>query len=281
MLFDASQDITIDSVLVYAQTAGTRSIELIDNAGVVLATGNFNVAAGASYIPLNFSVPAGTGYGLRPVAGSNAQLWRDGNGSTQTYPYAIGTVATITGTTVASPNTLNYYYFFYDWHVSTPTFECTTGLQPVTAYVGDVAGCMDATACNYNPIATVTDNACQYPGNPCDDGNVATINDVYNASCVCEGTTVGVNEVMLNGAFAVYPNPGIDAVQMSFISQSSEAAQLNVFNSTGALVMSKKLTNVKWGGNQFELDMNNMASGVYTIQLTLDGQFHTVRWVKK
>lgn len=281
LVFDAAQDLTIDSVLVYAQAAGTRSIELIDNTGAVIATGNFDVPAGAAYVPLNFDVPAGTGYGLRPVAGSNAQLWRDGNGSVQSYPYDVAGIATITGTTVASPNTLNYYYFFYDWHVSTPTFTCTTGLQPVTAYVGDVAGCMDGSACNYNPIATVTDNSCQYPGNPCDDGDASTINDVYTADCSCVGTSVGIEEFNFSGVLTVFPNPGVDHVQVSFASISNQSAHLKVYNSLGELVMNRNLNSVMTGANNLLVDMSSLSMGVYTIQLNQGSVTNQVRWIKK
>jgi hypothetical protein len=50
-----------------------------------------------------------------------------------------------------------------------------------------ILGCMDSTACNYNPDATVNDNNCGFPGFVCDDGNVNSINDTYNADCVCSG----------------------------------------------------------------------------------------------
>ena len=50
-----------------------------------------------------------------------------------------------------------------------------------------VLGCMDSTACNFNPQATVNDNSCGFPGSTCDDGNVNSINDTYNVDCVCAG----------------------------------------------------------------------------------------------
>ena len=281
LVFDALQDITIDSVLVYAQAAGQRSFELVDNTGSVLATGNFNVPAGASYIALNFDVPAGVDYGLRPVGGSNPQLWRDGNGSTQNFPYDVAGLATITGTTVASPNTLNYYYFFYDWHVSTPTFTCSSGLQPVTAYVGDVVGCMDATACNYNPIATTGDNSCLFPGNPCDDGDPSTIDDVYNASCVCEGTSVGVDEEITSNGVMIYPNPGNGTAQIALTAQMPTNADLKIYNSLGAVVVSKSLNNLRQGGNVVNINTENLAPGVYTFQINVNEEVHQVRWIKK
>jgi hypothetical protein len=53
-----------------------------------------------------------------------------------------------------------------------------------------ILGCIDPTACNYNPEATVNDNTCVLPGGTCDDGNAGTINDVYDANCNCAGTAL-------------------------------------------------------------------------------------------
>jgi hypothetical protein len=86
-------------------------------------------------VDLNFEVPAGGPYGLR-VMGGNPQLWRDGNGSNPTYPYALGTLGSITSSTVSAPNSEEYYYFFYDWEVETPSWFCA---GPMTEVVVDVA----------------------------------------------------------------------------------------------------------------------------------------------
>ncbi|MDZ4822324.1 MAG: T9SS type A sorting domain-containing protein [Flavobacteriales bacterium] len=50
-------------------------------------------------------------------------------------------------------------------------------------------GCLTLGACNYNPAAACL-GPCVYTGATCDDGNATTINDVYNAACVCVGTSV-------------------------------------------------------------------------------------------
>ncbi len=131
LIFDAHQDLIIDSVLVNAQSPGIRQIELVDALGAQLLVGSFDLPMGMSYIPLNFFVPQGSNYGLRPVTGSQPSLWRDGNGTQLNYPYEIGNLATITGTTVAIPNNYSLYYFFYDWHVSSPDYVCSTAWLPL------------------------------------------------------------------------------------------------------------------------------------------------------
>ena len=60
---------------------------------------------------------------------------------------------------------------------------------------GTLYGCMDNSACNYNSQASENDNSCLYALSSCDDGNIATENDMINAICQCEGTIVS-NDIM-------------------------------------------------------------------------------------
>jgi hypothetical protein len=58
----------------------------------------------------------------------------------------------------------------------------------------DIEGCTNLSACNFNPNAFADDGSCYFPGDNCDDGDVFTINDVYNANCECAGEVVEVIE---------------------------------------------------------------------------------------
>ena len=60
---------------------------------------------------------------------------------------------------------------------------------PGLSAANHIFGCTQSQACNYNSAATDDDGSCHYTGLSCDDGNASTNNDVYNASCVCQGTT--------------------------------------------------------------------------------------------
>jgi hypothetical protein len=52
-----------------------------------------------------------------------------------------------------------------------------------------VPGCTDFLACNFNPQATVDDGSCGAQlFSPCDDGDLATTNDVTLPGCDCMGT---------------------------------------------------------------------------------------------
>jgi hypothetical protein len=49
---------------------------------------------------------------------------------------------------------------------------------------------MDPASCNYNPLATIDDGSCLYPGALCDDNNPNTINDSINPDCICVGDII-------------------------------------------------------------------------------------------
>ena len=135
LLFDAAQDFTIMSVKVYANTAGNRTIAVVDyTLGTTIASGTFNIPNGESRVQLNFAVPAGGPYGLRLVTGTN--LWRDGNGSNPAFPYSLGANGAITGTSVTGGNALEYYYFFYDWDVQAASTSCASARTDVLVTVG-------------------------------------------------------------------------------------------------------------------------------------------------
>ncbi len=133
--FDAHNDLVIESVKVYPGETGERTFALINSSNTILDQVTVLVTAVTDEfgepllvpqeISLGFSVPQGENYGLRCLD-SNPQLWRDGPPAEVNYPYALGDLATITTSSVSGANALNFYYFFYDWKVSSPTFECAS-----------------------------------------------------------------------------------------------------------------------------------------------------------
>lgn len=139
LVFDAFQAMTIESVKVYANGAGTREIALVDANGAVLESTTVDLPEGESTVDLGFYVVAGEGFGLRSLD-DNPQLWRDGIGSEQTYPYALGDFGEITGTSVNGANGQNYYYFYYDWTVSVDAVGCASARTPLTVTVTNPVG---------------------------------------------------------------------------------------------------------------------------------------------
>ena len=73
--------------------------------------------------------------------------------------------------------------------------------------IAGIPGCLSADACNYDLNATIDDGSCIFPGEPCDDNNENTFEDVYTAECVCAGLTLGCT---LNNACNFDASAGID-----------------------------------------------------------------------
>ncbi|KAA9340916.1 beta strand repeat-containing protein [Adhaeribacter soli] len=131
--FNANSAFTLQSVVVYPNSAagGTLVINLKDAANAVIATTSYTVPGSTSLkpvtVPLNFSVPAGTGYTLEQTAA--VELIRDfapASGSYYPITSANGAV-TLTDGTIAG-----YYYYFFNWAISN---TCASNLVPVTVTV--------------------------------------------------------------------------------------------------------------------------------------------------
>ena len=129
-------------------------------------------------------------------------------------------------------------------------------------------GCMDATACNYEPSAVTDDGSCLFIGQFCDDGDVSTINDVIDANCNCNGVIIiGVNEVEMSNALSLFPMPVSYELNISFNGRPNENLQVIIFNCQGQKVFS---TNWKVNANRQVLKVNTeeWSAGMYFIQLS-------------
>ena len=91
--------------------------------------------------------------------------------------------------------------FSHDLNISVIPFEqpletyrnCTSSIPGLSYISGD--GCMDDTACNFNPDAIIDNGSCAYAGDSCSDGNSSTTNDMYSETCNCVGDLNGCMDV--------------------------------------------------------------------------------------
>lgn len=120
LYFNATEAFTLKQVTCYVPAeglAGNRTIVLYNAAGTVLAQTVVNLPIGTTVVDLNFEVPVGTGHQIGCLENN---LFRNSGGVS--YPYAIGTVGEITGSTFGA----SYYYYFYDWSIQKASFECVS-----------------------------------------------------------------------------------------------------------------------------------------------------------
>ncbi len=130
LTFDALQAISLNSVWVFAQSAGNRTIELRNSANGVLQSKTVNIPTGGSTVALNFNIAAGNNYRLGVANGSTVGLYRNNSGVS--YPYSVAGLINITGSDAGSA----YYYYFYNWEVSKQNVECIAATRSaVNAFV--------------------------------------------------------------------------------------------------------------------------------------------------
>ncbi len=142
LLFDVASNITLKSVWVNADAAGSRDIEIVDDNGNAVATITAMLPAGKSRLALN----AELGPGSYLIGGSNLGLFRNDSIATD-YPYSIAGLASIT----ASSDGRDKYNFFYDWEVTTACFsakdsvylEVDPGPVPTVTPASVTVNCVD------------------------------------------------------------------------------------------------------------------------------------------
>ena len=126
--------ITIDSVTVYPSDTGNIDVQIIDVLGTSYYNNSISIsgpipANGAVTIPIGASLQPSFGYSILASSSTvNSGLYRNDNGAA--YPYDYGSAMSITG---ASDSQSGYYYFFYNWAIS--SISCYSDLVETIAVV--------------------------------------------------------------------------------------------------------------------------------------------------
>jgi hypothetical protein len=195
------------------------------------------------------------------------------------YDYFTGQTINVLSTTDAFGYSPGEYHLYTDQPLPLPDLvSCSTYNQPCddgnANTIDDVfnevcvcqgtlllAGCMDASACNYNTQALVDDNSCAFPGDVCDDGNSNTVNDVFDNNCQCAGT-VGIEENLLSKS-VIYPNPTLLDWNVQF-PMDMDIEKIQLIDFAGRLVLEKT---VRQKTNLITVNGSELAKGLYTIRI--------------
>jgi Zn-dependent metalloprotease len=159
-IFDVTQPCTLRTVVMYASTAGNRTVELRNSSNTVITSTVVNLAIGANTVNLNFALPVATNLRLGLNSASAVNLFRTSSGAV--YPYNIGGLVNITNSSASTPG---YYYFFYNWQVQKNA--CVSAAVPVTASVGTSPAVTvnSATICNGQSVNLTASGATSYSWN--------------------------------------------------------------------------------------------------------------------
>ncbi len=135
LYFNVVNPVQINSVDVYAATAGVREIVVVNNAGTAIDSASFTAVVGVNTVPLGFVLPADTMYAMKMGDASTVDVYRNSAGAA--YPYTVSNLVSLTGSDAGvSPDV--YYYFFYNWKAQTPV--CASVRVPVTGTVTSPTG---------------------------------------------------------------------------------------------------------------------------------------------
>ena len=126
--------ITINTVDVYTDTDGDRTIIVWDEGGNVVQSQSFyiqstNGGSDPTTVALNFSIPVGNNFIIGTDTAVNNQIFGNNNPMLKrqgdqyygycNYPYIIDNVVELKN----SPYGNDWYYYFYNWDVSTLACE--------------------------------------------------------------------------------------------------------------------------------------------------------------
>lgn len=137
MVFDVFEEIVIRSVAVDTDMAGTRNIQLLSPNGDLLYEKEVEIIEGQSEVRLNFSVPAGIGYMLTTESEQNFETFGFQSprlkrsavdfGAVLNFPYTVDDLMSIRTSNFGS----GFFYYFYDWKVSSDSKSCISEILPV------------------------------------------------------------------------------------------------------------------------------------------------------
>jgi hypothetical protein len=114
--FDVAQELTLEAVSVYPETAGSLKVRLLDKNGVAVAPPfetNLERAGEKNRIPLGVRLMPGKGYRLE-TSGDSPHLYRTAE---PRFPYFIEDVISLVSGSKGDQDQ-KPYLFFYDWEVS-------------------------------------------------------------------------------------------------------------------------------------------------------------------
>jgi PKD repeat protein len=297
MIFNCTTAQVLNSVVVYAQTAGPRLFLLEDSNGTVLDSATITVAAGQQTVTLGFNIPAEDNL-LLAISGA-PNLIRNSAGAVFPYTSADGTVS-ITGNNL---NAAGRFYFFYDWQLEQPS--CATALTPVTVYVlSPSTGSFTATGTGTPVVSfTTTDTTASSYTWSFGDGTTSTaVNPTHTyatagtytvqlivSNGTCADTTTrsitttvlaGINDLTGFSALSIYPNPAKDVLTLSVTSAKEyEGCKLTLNNILGQTEYASDI-NLASGINTNNINVSGLASGVYFISLSNGKNVVTAKFIK-
>ncbi len=294
LLFDCTEECILETVKVYANEAGTRTIYLKDSNGGVLYNEDFVIGNGEQIVELNYVIPEGTAYKIGCTNPQGLLRGSVGMMSSFSYPYNIGDVISINESNVVWWNDgHSYYAYFYDWHIRLP--DCVSERTEVNVFVNettvaDFETSVNGSVVSFNNTSIGADTYSWEFGDESsassDTNPVHTYNSggtytvVLTAESECGSDEVTHNVIVTTDiddfvtlGLTVYPNPVKDNL---FVSSDSEITQLILTDISGKII--HEFDNIS--SDTFELNITNLQSGVYLLRISTKDANKLIKLIK-
>jgi len=102
---------------------------------------------------------------------------------------------------------------------------------------------------------------------------------IYNCDSISETSVITQNCTSIsenkNNIVKTYPNPFSDNINIQFT--DSDFAELNIYNTIGKLILNKNIEGLK----SININTENLAKGIYILQLHNDSKINSYRIIKK
>jgi PKD repeat protein len=295
LLFNCLQECVLQSVKVYADGPGIRTIYLKNSLGDILYSEDFEIADGLQTVNLNYNLPIENG--LKLGCSASLALYRGATGifSSFDYPFNIGSAVSITQSNVVWWNDGNRYYaYFYDWQIKLP--DCYSERTPLAVYVNQnpEAGFVFETI-GSNVLFTNTslaaesfiwsfgDETSSTEQNPehefLEDGTyIVTL--TANSGC---GSDVFTSEITISTGISdildfktrIYPNPTNGLV---YVKSENEISSISIYDIAGRLSCR---IDCSGRNSDYTFDIATLKQGIYLLEIEYSDNIKSVTKLTK
>lgn len=296
--FNVEQPILLKSVKVFATEKGFRQILLFNQFGEEIEQTILNInQVGEFEFPLNWNLMPGNNYKMVKSGGKPLYI----NTSGVDYPIELPNMVTITG---PSDNTNDTYYYFYNWKIEIPEIcERTMVVVPVspdgivpTASFSASVDTVDLL--NNQPVQfnnTSTDDIANFDWNFGDGTGSSEVNPthtfdtpgnfmvslVITSSDGCSSFAlkpIVVTKNSISGTdpdlpnrdnVSVYPNPTDHSINIEFDLNTAKLVGYQLTDINGQTLMTGDYLASQ--NDFFQLNIANLNTGVYFLQISMEG----------
>ncbi len=148
LIFDVYEPLEIVSVEARAYGGSNRTVEILDDNGVVVFQKIINLpSTGTHRVNINAHLDPGVDYQIGVALNSLVNMHRNSSGVN--YPYTTPGLISIKKSSSSDNNGLNHYYFFYDWEIKQE--ECESARKQVVVRVDECNGFTDLSEIDVYP----------------------------------------------------------------------------------------------------------------------------------